>query len=190
MIEILKQKIERFSHRMRDTTGREECKPSDGVYLCCVMSREICEFARRIHSVPRRKYRLTIMDDGGEAAAVTLLKSGHDINRMTLVTDREEHFESVIDELYEEEGLVVEIADRDRETEGMTVEFNGTFCVRMDDNTRYDKIFFSLDGKEWEAGELQELLFGESSDELFLFGEGELPDGYAGRIFVEKLANS
>lgn len=163
---------------------------SDGLYLCCIMAWEICEFARRIHRISRKRYRLTIVDDGGEAAVITLLKAGHDINRMTLVTDREEHFADIVDDIYEENGLVVEWTDKMRKYDGITVEFGGNFRIYMEDGTVYDKILFSLDGQEWEAGALQALLFGESSDELFLFGAGELPEVYNGRVFVEKLANS
>lgn len=190
IIGILKQKIERLSGCLRGEKIPEEEAPSDGLYLCCIMAWEICEFARRLHQIPRKKYRLTIVDDGGEAAFVTLLKAGHDINRLTLVTDREEHFADIAEDIYEENGLVVEVTENEAGHGGITVEFKGAFRICMEDGTIYDKILFNLDGREWEAGALQKYLFGESSDELFLFGTGEVPEAYVGRVFVEKLANS
>lgn len=188
--EVLKQKTDSVFGKFRKKRKSGESRPSDGVYLCCIMAWEICEFTRRIHQISRKSYRLTIVDDGSEASYVALLKAGHDINRLTLVTERGKHFEDLMDDIYEENGLVVEVAETGQKVPGITVEFGERFRISLEDGTLYDKILFSLDGREWEAGALQEFLFGESSYELFLFGEWELPEAYRGRIFVEKLANS
>lgn len=188
IIKILKENILRFAGKESDGTVRDE-KP-DGQYLCCIMAWEICEFARRLHAIPKKSHRLIIVDDGSEAAFLALEKAGHDINHMTLVTDREEHFERILSEIYEEDGLVVEVAGQRDEAAGMVLEFDGTFCLRLRDGTFYDRFFFCGNGREWEAGELQRILFGDSSEELFLFGRRELPDDYKGCIYVERLANS
>lgn len=189
ILHLLKKRKSGWRTEERSEQVPEEEK-SDGQYLCCVMSWEICEFARRKHGIARKNHRIIIVDDGSESAMLVLRKAGHDINHLTLATDREEHFERILGEIYEEDGLVVEVTDRNLTERGMTLSFNGKFCIRMEDKTVYQTVFFHYEGKEWEAGELQTLLFGESSEELFLFGNGELPEDCKGRIFVQKLSDS
>lgn len=123
----------RFSSEFLDRLGAG-IELNEG-WLWCLMMDVLVEKVRVYRGISKKYVRLAIIDGGGEETfkILPLLIPGQ--NYVTLITERRQEFETLLDQIYEEEGLLVQV-----EQKPLKLKIDSQIVVELTKNA--DKAFY------------------------------------------------
>jgi len=128
----------------------------DGGMIPYLMLDEIVRYVCKKHQISRRELRPVVMAGTAQETFAVLKKLGTDLNRLTIVTDTSEEYEEFAHQAFEEQGLLVRVAERplDRELYGnlfleLSPRFRGDYKWYPDGS-----VVLNLSGNSYQARDI------------------------------------
>ena len=203
---IFRKLFHKSKKKLRTATLQQE----NADYLYDVMMGKILIHIRRTRGLSGKTLRVVLVDDDYEGAELVIQKIYPDLNYLTIVTKEEERFENLAEDICYDSGLMLGFsesipreADVILEPAHRRIQINrpaaknhesNEFLIYRDDILYGDgripemielsSLRFTLNGILYDAPSLQKKLWGETTSDLRLFGNGEIPEEYVGCIDI------